>query len=44
MAQIAVEIGYEIMNGKKPADPMILMPSKLITRDNIGDYKGWSAH
>ena len=44
MAQIAVETGYEIMNGKKPADPMILMESKLITRDNIGDYKGWSAH
>ena len=21
---------------------MILMPSKLITRDNVGDYKGWS--
>ena len=44
MAQTAVETGYEIMNGKKPADPMILMQSKLITRDNIGDYKGWSAH
>ena len=27
MAQKAVEIGYEIMNGKKPAEPMILMPS-----------------
>ena len=31
------------MNGKKPAEPMILMPSTLITRDNVGDYKGWSA-
>ena len=43
MAQKAVEVGYEIMNGKKPAEPMILMPSELITRDNVGDYKGWSA-
>jgi len=43
IAQTGVEVGYEIMNGKKPADPMILLPSTLITRDNIGDYKGWSA-
>ena len=43
IAQTGVEIGYDIMNGKKPAEPMILLPSELITRDNIGDYKGWSA-
>ena len=43
MAQIAVATGVEIMNGKKPADPMILMPSKLITRDNVGEYKGWTS-
>ena len=43
IAQKAVEVGYEIMNGKKPAEPMILLPSTLITRDNVGDYKGWSA-
>ena len=44
MAQQAVQIGYDIMNGKKPENPMILMPSKLITRDNVGDYKGWASH
>ena len=43
MAQQAVQVGYDIMNGKKPADPMILMPSTLITRDNVGSYRGWSA-
>ena len=43
IAQTGVEIGYEIMNGETPAEPMILLPSELITRDNIGDYKGWSA-
>ena len=43
MAQTAVSVGYEIMNGKKPANPMILMPSTLITRENIGNYKGWSS-
>ena len=31
MAQQAVAVGYDIMNGKKPAEPMILMPSTLIT-------------
>ena len=31
------------MNGKKPANPMILMPSKLVNRDNVGQYKGWYA-
>ena len=43
MAQLAVQIGYDIINGKRPAEPMVLMESKLITRDNVGDYKGWSA-
>ncbi|WP_041779086.1 ABC transporter substrate-binding protein [Beijerinckia indica] len=43
MAQQAVQIGYEIMNGKKPDNPMILMPSTLLTKDNVADYKGWSS-
>jgi ribose transport system substrate-binding protein len=44
MAQIAVEIGYGIMNGKKPEKTEILMPSKLVTRDNVKDHAGWSSH
>jgi ribose transport system substrate-binding protein len=43
MAQQAVAVGYDIMNGKKPQDPMILMPSTLITKDNVASYKGWSS-
>jgi ribose transport system substrate-binding protein len=43
MGQNAVQIGYDIMNGKKPADPVMLMPSTLITRDNVKDYKGWAS-
>jgi ribose transport system substrate-binding protein len=43
MAQKALEVGNDIINGKKPADPMILMPSTLITRDNVNDYKGWAS-
>jgi len=43
MAQKAVEIGYEIMQGRKPAQDMILIPSQLITRDNVAQYKGWTS-
>jgi ribose transport system substrate-binding protein len=43
IAQKAVEIGADIMNGKKPAQQMVLLPSSLITRDNVKDYKGWSS-
>ena len=43
IAQKAVEIGQDVLNGKKPAQPMTLLPSTLITRANVKDYKGWSA-
>jgi ribose transport system substrate-binding protein len=43
MAQQAVEVGYKIMNGEKPEETMILMPSNLITRENIAEYKGWTS-
>jgi ribose transport system substrate-binding protein len=43
MAQLAVRLAVEDMNGKKPETPIVLMPSKLITRDNVQEYKGWSA-
>ena len=43
IAVTAIDVGYKIMNGDKPADPMILMPSTLVTRDNIAEYKGWQA-
>ncbi len=42
MGKMATEIGYGIMNGKKPENPMVLMTSKLITRENVGEYPGWS--
>jgi ribose transport system substrate-binding protein len=42
MSQKAVEVGYEIMNGKKPQETTILVPVKLITRDNVADYIGWT--
>lgn len=43
MAQQAIVIGNDVLNGKRPASPMVLIPSTLITRDNVTSYKGWSA-
>jgi ribose transport system substrate-binding protein len=42
MAQKAVEIGYDVMQGKKPEKDLILIPVKLITRDNVAEYAGWT--
>jgi len=43
MAALAVKLGVETLGGKKPAQTTVLMPSKLLTRENIGSYQGWSA-
>jgi ribose transport system substrate-binding protein len=43
MAQKAVEVGYDILQGKQPAESKILIPAELITRENVGQYKGWTA-
>ena len=40
IAQKAVEIAQDVLNGKPPAQPMVLLPSTLITRANVKDYKG----
>ena len=42
MASRAVEVGYDLLQGKKPAQEMILIPVTLVTRENIGTYKGWT--
>jgi ribose transport system substrate-binding protein len=43
MAQKAVEIGQEILRGAKPAQNTVLIPSQLVTRDNVAEYKGWTS-
>jgi len=43
MAQMAVEVGYEIMQGNPPAETTMLIPADLITRENVDQYKGWTA-
>ncbi len=44
MARLAVQQGVKLMNGQKLNPSVLLMDSKLVTRDNVGDYKGWSSH
>ena len=42
MAEKAVEVGYDIMQGKKPEKDTILIPVKLVTRANVDEYTGWT--
>src|ERR1700676_131638 len=42
MAQEAVKIGYDIMQGKKPKEELTLIPVGLITKDNVDRYAGWT--
>lgn len=41
--QMAVRIGYDLMQGKKPEKAVTLMPSVLVTRTNVKAYKGWKS-
>jgi ribose transport system substrate-binding protein len=42
MAQEAVKIGYDIMQGKKPKEELTLIPVGLITKENVDRYAGWT--
>lgn len=41
MTEKAVQVGNDILHGKKPSNPNILLPVDLITRDNVSTAKGW---
>lgn len=43
MAQKAVEVGHALLQGRKPATDPLLVPVKLITRENVSSYQGWSS-
>jgi len=43
MAAKAVEVGNDIRKGNKPANPNILIPVALITRENVNQHKGWTS-
>jgi ribose transport system substrate-binding protein len=41
MTQKAVQVGNDILHGKKPESPNILIPAKLITKENVSTSTGW---
>jgi ribose transport system substrate-binding protein len=42
MAEEAVKIGDDIMEGKKPKEDPTLIPVGLITKENVDRYAGWT--
>ena len=40
--KVSAQIGMDLVNGKKPEKDLILIPSTLVTRENVGEYKGWN--
>ncbi|QKC81514.1 ABC transporter substrate-binding protein [Mesorhizobium sp. NZP2077] len=43
MAGQSLTMAAELLAGKKPAEPIVLLDPKLITAENLKDYKGWTA-
>lgn len=43
MAGQSLELAAGILNGKKPEKKVILLDPELITSENVGQYKGWTA-
>ena len=43
MAAKAVSMGYGIMSGDTPEERVVLLPSALVDRSNVNEYKGWDA-
>lgn len=43
MAGQSLEYAAGILNGKKPEKNVFLLEPKLITSENVGEYKGWTA-
>ncbi len=44
MGMLAMQAGDGILDGHPPAQKITLMTPKLITRDNVGSYVGWTQH
>lgn len=43
MAETAVKIGWDVMQGNPPAEDLILIPVELITKENVNTYSGWTS-
>ncbi len=44
MGELAVKVGKEIMDGHPPAQKVTLMQARLVTKDNVNSYVGWTSH
>lgn len=42
MAVRAVQIGHSILEGNEAPEEKVLIPTQLITRDNVDAYEGWT--
>lgn len=42
MAVRAVQIGFSVLEGNDPPEEKVLIPTQLITRDNVDAYEGWT--
>lgn len=42
MARRAVQLGKQIVDGESPEESTVLIPPSLVTRDNVGSYRGWA--
>ncbi len=43
MSAKAIDVGVAILKGTPPEDRVILIPTRLITKENVADYKGWTS-
>ncbi|MBV8045559.1 MAG: ABC transporter substrate-binding protein [Paludibacterium sp.] len=43
IAEKAVRIGYDILHGKRPAQSEMLIPTPLVTKDNVSRHRGWGS-
>ena len=43
LPKLAVKLGVDLINGIKPDKMLTLVPSSLVTRENVEQYKGWNA-
>ncbi len=41
MASMAIAEGYGILQGKQPAQKVVLLPVPLVTKANVASYPGW---
>lgn len=41
IARTALRLGLDVLKGKPPAQTTVLLQPELVTRDNVGSYKGW---